>query len=263
MRPLSARNPRIQRLGRLARRPGERAEQRALLVEGPTLLATALDAGAAVAEVYVDEVARDRPAVAEVIDRLDSQVTPWLVPTGVLDRVGDATTSQGTIAVIDWEPASTPDPALAPFILVLAEVGDPGNAGTLLRAAVAAGAGAVVVAGGVDPTNPKVVRSSAGALFWVPVAVADDPASALANLGDSGYRRVGAAVRDGVAYDRADLAAPIAVVVGNEAHGLATEVVDRLDGTVTIPMAGPTESLNVAMAGTLLCFEVLRRHRSA
>lgn len=263
MRPLSARNPRIQRLGRLARRPGERAEQRALLVEGPVLLGSALDAGAAIDEVFVDEAAIERPSVAEVLDRLDPTVVSWVVPAGVLDRVGDAATSQGTIAVVGWEPAPLPEPGAAPFVVVLAEVGDPGNAGTIVRAAVAAGAGAVVVAGGVDPSNPKVVRSSAGALFAVPVSVSDDPADALDSLGAAGYRIVGTVVRDGTPYDRADLGVPLAVVLGNEAHGLAPSLVERLDEAITIPMAGPTESLNVAMAGTIVCFEVLRRRRLA
>lgn len=261
MRPLSARNPRIQRLGRLARRPGERAEQRALLVEGPVLLGTALDAAVPVDEVYVDEAALDRPAVAAVLDRLDPAVDVWAVPPGVLDRVGDAATSQGTVAVVPWSPSPLPEPITAPFVVVLAEVADPGNVGTLVRAAVASGAGAVVAAGGVDPSSPKVVRSSAGAILSVPITVVGDPASAVAALAAAGYRTVGTVVRDGEPYDRAPLRPPLAVVLGNEAHGLAPEVVGALDHAVTIPMAGPTESLNVAMAGTIVCFEVLRQQR--
>ena len=85
----------------------------------------------------------------------------------------------------------------------------------------------------------------------------------VAALSDAGYRTVGTVVRDGTPYDEADLDAPVAVVLGNEAHGLPAAVAERLDLLVTIPMAGPTESLNVAMAGTLLCFEVLRRRGRA
>ena len=261
MRPLSARNPRVNTLARLARRREDRADQRALLVEGPVLLATALDAGAEVVDVYVHDDALDRPAVAAVLARLDPAVVPWVVPSGTLERVGDVRTSQGVISVIRQRDAPWPSPAATSFVLVLAEVADPGNAGTLIRAAAAAGAGAVVLAGGVDPTNLKVVRASAGALFGIDVVTAPTPVDALARLSTAGYRIVGTVVRDGQPHDEADLTGPVALVVGNEAHGLGPEVVAVLDRAITIPMAGPTESLNVAMAGTIVCFEVLRQRR--
>ena len=261
MRPLSARNPRVLRLAKLARRHEERDQQRALLVEGPVLLATAIDAGADVVEVYVHDDAVDRPAVADVLARLGPQVIPWVVPSGTLDRVGDVVTSQGVISIVRRDQPAWPTPDAASFVLVLADVADPGNAGTLVRAAAAAGAGAVVVAGGVDPSSPKVVRASAGAVFGIDVVTASSATDALATLSASGYALAGTVVRDGAAYDTVDLTGPVAVVVGNEAHGLDPSLVDALDLAVTIPMAGPTESLNVAMAGTVICFEVLRQRR--
>ncbi|QXC61901.1 RNA methyltransferase [Aquihabitans sp. G128] len=261
MRPLSARNPRIQRLARLARRGEERAAQRALLVEGPVLLGTALDAQVPLVDVYVDEAAWDRGAVAAVLERLPASVEPWLVPPGVLDRVGDAATSQGITAVVERREPPWPTPAATPFVLVLAEVSDPGNAGTLIRAAAAAGAGAVVVGGGVDPSSPKVVRSSAGAIFGIDVVDTLSSFDSVAKLRALGYRTAGMVVRDGTPHDAADLTGPLAVVLGNEAHGLSPELVATLDQQLTIEMAGPTESLNVAMAGTVVCFEVLRQRR--
>jgi TrmH family RNA methyltransferase len=259
MRPLSARNPRVQRLARLVRRREERAGQRALVVEGPTLVAAALDGGLRVRDAYVDAEAVDHPAVLDVLERLGPDVEVWELPTGVLDRVGDVAASQGIVAVVERPEASWPVPEAAPFVVVLAELADPGNVGTLIRAAVAAGAGAVVVAGGVDPTSPKVVRSSAGACFAVPVVDGPPPGEALARLRGDGYRTAAAVVRDGIPHTEADLATPLALVLGSEAHGLDAEVADAADLRVTIAMAGPAESLNVAMAGTVLCFEVLRR----
>lgn len=261
MRPLSARNPRVQRLGRLARRRGERDEQRALLVEGPVLVSTALDAGVEISELYVDEAALAAPAITALVQRLDETADVWLLPPGVLDRVGDAATSQGVAAVAVWDDGAWPTPDRVPFVLVLADVADPGNAGTLIRTAVAAGAGSVVCAGGVDPTSPKVVRSSAGALFSVDVVRAGSVADAVTRLSDAGYLTVGTVVDGADAYDTVDLTGPVAVVLGNEAHGLAADVASELGRLVTIPMAGPTESLNVAMAGTVVCFEVLRQRR--
>ena len=259
MRPLSARNPRVQRLARLAKRREERIEQRALLVEGPVLLGTALDGGATVVDVFVDESAVHDPAVADVVGRLPDDVVPWVLPRGVLDRVGDATVSQGVTAVVEKRDPPWPTPSSTRFVLVLVDVADPGNVGTLVRAAAAAGAGAVVVAGGADPSSPKVVRSSAGAVFGVDVISGAAPGEVGGRLRSLGYRTIGTSVRHGMPYHEADLTGAVALVLGNEAHGLGFDVVGHLDDLVTIPMAGPTESLNVAMAGTLLAFEVRRQ----
>ena len=117
------------------------------------------------------------------------------------------------------------------------------------------------MAGGLDPTSPKVVRSSAGAVFAVDLVTATGAVEAVSRLDGLGYRTVGTTVAGGEPYDRVDLTGPVAVVLGNEAHGLAPEVVEVLQRVVTVPMAGPTESLNVAMAGTLVVFEVLRQRR--
>ena len=261
MRPLSARNPRVQRLTKLVKRREERAEQRALVVEGPVFVAGALDAGLDVLDVYVDEAAASRPAVSALIDRLPAETSVWSLPAGVLDRVGDVTTSQGVLAVVSQRETAWPVPDEAPFVLVLAGLQIPGNVGKLIRAAAAAGAGAVVVAGGVDPTNPKVVRASAGALFGIDVVTVPSPEDALERLQVDGYRIATTVVDGGEPYDTADLSGPIAVVLGSEAHGADGASVAAADLLVTIPMAGPTESLNVAMAGTIVCFEVLRRVR--
>lgn len=262
MRPLSARNPRVRRLARLARRPEERAGERALLVEGPTLVAEAVAAGAEVVEVFVADDAVGRPEVAAALAALPPSTVAWSVPAGVLDRVGDVATSQGMVAVVARPEASWPIPERTTLVLVLVEVADPGNVGTMLRSAVAAGAGAVVCCGGVDPTAPKVVRASAGAWFATEVVRAPDPEGTLDRLRAAGYATVGTVVRDATPFDQVDLAGPTALVIGSEAHGLAASVVDRLDRTVTIPMAGPTESLNAAMAATLVCFEALRQRRA-
>lgn len=261
MRPLSARNPRIQRLTRLVKRRDERAEQRALVVEGPVFVAGALDAGLDLLDVYVDEAAAVRPNVAELLDRLPEETPVWVLAGGVLDRIGDVTTSQGVLAVVSQRENAWPVPDEAPFVLVLAGLQIPGNVGTLIRAATAAGAGAVVVAGGVDPTNPKVVRSSAGALFGIDVVTAPSPAGAVEQLRAAGYRIATTVVDGGEPYDQVDLLGPVALVLGSEAHGVEDAVAEAADLLVTIPMAGPTESLNVAMAGTVLCFEVLRQRR--
>ncbi|MCU1455644.1 MAG: methyltransferase [Acidimicrobiales bacterium] len=228
------------------------------------MVAEALAAGWAFEDAFVEAAARARRGTAEVVAALvAADVAVWEVPDGTLDRMGDAATAQGVVAVVRSSAGAWPDPATSSLVLVLVDVADPGNAGTLLRAAEAAGAGAVVFAGrSVDPTNPKCVRSSAGALFHVAVVVEPDAKAALERVGRAGYRRVSTLVRGATPYDAADLTGPVAVVVGNEAHGLEAGLEACVDEAVSIPMVGRSESLNVAMAGSIICFEVLRQRRT-
>jgi TrmH family RNA methyltransferase len=141
------------------------------------------------------------------------------------------------------------------LVLVAAGVADPGNLGTMLRSAEAAGAaGLVTTAGSVDPWNPKCVRAAAGALARVRVAPDVDPAE----LRHLGVTLVGTAAAGGRAYtEPGALAAPLALVLGSEAHGLPADV--PVDRVVSIPHAGRAESLNVAMAATVLAFEAARQ----
>lgn len=191
----------------------------------------------------------------------------WELPVGALARIGAVTTAQGVVAVARQPAPDAAVPTAAGtkgLVLVLAGVADPGNAGTLLRAAEAAGASTVVFCdGAVDPTNPKCVRASAGALFHVPVVVADEATATLRQLGASGFRRYGTVPYGGRPYDEIDTRGPLALVLGNEAHGLAPALLEEIDEIVSIPMVGRSESLNVAMAGSVICFDVLRRRRAA
>jgi TrmH family RNA methyltransferase len=179
------------------------------------------------------------------------------VAPGVIGRVATTVTPQPVLAVAPR--CDVPFDAVAArttFAVVLAGLADPGNVGTILRSADAAGADAVVLTeGSVDVFNPKVVRASAGALFRVPVVVDVPPAQ----LGALGVPLLGAVAAGGVPYDVAPLDRPCALLLGSEAHGLPDGL--ALDGLVSIPHVGRAESLNVAMAATVLCFEVARRRR--
>jgi TrmH family RNA methyltransferase len=193
---------------------------------------------------------------------------PGSLKDGVLEKVGTTRTPQPVLAVA---PIVRPGPevlAREGLVVVGTVISDPGNLGTILRSAEAAGVAAVVLGpGSVDAYNPKVVRASAGAIFGIPVLEAASEGwssvEALDALGALGRQRLGAVASGARSYDAADLARPTALVLGNEAHGLAPEVAARLDGTIAIPMAGATESLNVAMAATVVCFEVARQRRAA
>ena len=125
------------------------------------------------------------------------------------------------------------------------------------------GHGEIKCGGGVDPWNPKVVRASAGAIFGVPLVEDGDPLEVLEMLSSRGVRALGTIARGGDAPDALNLASGVALVLGNEAHGLPEEVADLLDGSVTIPMAGVSESLNVGVAGSILLFESARQRAAA
>jgi len=261
---LSARNPKVKELRRLLGRRSARREAGRFVVEGPTLVGDAIAAGLVLEAVYREEgtTGSGYPTGPEA-PRVDPGIPVHVVGPGVLQQVGSTVAPQPLLAVVRCNDRSL-DAAVAAAgarpVLVLAGVSDPGNAGTLLRSAEAAGAGAVVFAGNaVEPFNPKVVRASAGSLFRIPFTIETSLASAVSALRDAGRAILGTVAHGGVPHDRVDLVEPLALVLGNEAHGLPSTI--EVDSFVTVPTEGRAESLNVAMAGTVVLFEAARQRR--
>lgn len=146
------------------------------------------------------------------------------------------------------------------LIVVLSQIRDPGNAGTLIRSAAASGCGGVVFsAGSVDPFGPKTLRAAAGSVFHTPLVTKVDLADAVDRLRESGYALVGADARSEHSLYELDLTRPTAVVLGNESWGLADVDAADLDVVAGIPMPGSIESLNVGVAGSLFLFEAARQ----
>ncbi len=233
------------------------------MLEGPRLVADALDRGAGIECVYVGPNASR--AFAELLARVDAAGLPVReLKDGVLEKLGSTRTPQPVLAVAAIPPSPALDAISPGLVVVSVDVQDPGNLGTVVRSAEAAGATAVVVGRGeqgVDPWSPKVVRGSAGAVLGVPVVVADDPAEAVGTLRARGFRAVGADGTASTTYTDTDLTGSIALVIGSEAHGLPPAVVAVLDVVVSIPMAGATESLNAGVAASILMFEAARQAR--
>jgi RNA methyltransferase, TrmH family len=265
MPPLAARNPEIQSLRRLLRRRSARSDAGRYVIEGPRLVAEAIDAGVVIDAVYLPDGETGDELDALVVRCRAAGIAVRPVAAGVIEHVASTQSPQPALAIAAPAPA-TLDAVLAtdavPFVLVLHDVADPGNAGTLLRVAEAVGAG-VVACGphAVDVHNPKVVRASAGSLFRVPVVEHLDVAGAFDALRSRGVRIVATALDGAADLDALDLREPVALVLGNEAHGLPPEVLATVDVAVRIPMRGAVESLNVAMAGTVLAFEGARQRR--
>lgn len=214
--------------------------------------------------VYVESGAAvgPDPSLAAVIDAASAAgVAVVALAPGAMGRVATTVAAQPVVAEVELRPASLADAVGSVgqgYVVVLVDVSDPGNAGTLLRSAEAFGAAAVVACDGcVDLFNPKVVRSSGGSLFRLPVAVDVSWVHVVDALGDAGVRRLGAVARDGADPAEADLSR-CAIFLGAEAHGLPPDLEAVLDGVLTLPMPGPSESLNVGVAGSLLCYEASR-----
>ena len=232
------------------------------MAEGVEVVACGLAAGAVPEALFVAaEAAGDREVSTVVADGLAAGGRAFTLGPGVADKVADTVTPHplfGVFAMTDVALEDLGSPSLA---VVCVDVRDPGNAGTVLRTCDAAGVEAVLFcAGSVDPFNPKTVRSSAGSIFHVDLAVVPETARALAWLRAAGVRVFGTAP-SGTDYLSSDLRGPSAFVFGNEKAGLDASLLATLDATLAIPMTGRAESLNVGIACAVLCFEAVRQRR--
>ncbi len=253
----STANPRIVAAAKLTERK-ERQKQGRFLVEGLQALHMALDGGWEPLEVFFCEALFTGTAAPELLERF-AQTSATLVPVAphVLERLSEREVPQGIVASFalrhfHLEDLSWSDPAL---MVVLDRIRDPGNLGTLLRTADAVGAAALLLLPpAVDPFDPRAVRASMGSLFNLPLVVADDGHRALQALRARGLRLLGADAHRGVAWGTGLWSGSVALVLGNEAQGLAPELLPLITDWVHLPMYGKADSLNVAVAGGVLMY---------
>ncbi|MDV3129703.1 RNA methyltransferase [Mycobacterium sp. 21AC1] len=245
---------------KLHRHVGRRRAAR-FLAEGHNLVEAALRRGV-VSEVFATEAALER------FRSLLADVPVQLVTERAAKALSDTVTPVGLVAVCSL-PETTLDDVLADtptppgLIAVAVAMSEPGNAGTLIRAADAMGAVAVVLAGhSVDPYNSKCLRASAGSIFAIPVVSEPDSAGVVDRLQAAGLQVLAATVDGEVSLDAADLAAPTAWLFGPEAHGLPVELAAKADHRVHIPMRGNAESLNIAAAASICLYQSATAHRS-
>jgi RNA methyltransferase, TrmH family len=247
----SVRNDRVKAVAALHRKK-ERDATGLYLVEGPNAVGEALVDGA-VEDVYVTDDLADR--------YLDLEVGVTVVAEHVMEKLSDARSPQGVVAVARRRAAPLEDVLGHGFVVVLHEVADPGNAGAIIRTADAAGAAGVVLStGSVDPWNPKAVRAAAGSLTHLDLVVDVDTEDVIDACRAVGQRIIGLDAGGHVDVDDPDATAPpVALVFGAEAHGLPDRILDRLDLVVAVPRYGRAESLNLAAAVAVTTFAVARR----
>lgn len=260
----SARNPRIVEARKLSQRK-HRQEQGRFLVEGLQLLHMALDAGARPVEVFYCEEqfgGDEAPALLRRFQQTDADAIA--VSPGVMQSLSERDTPQGLVAAFALFEARLDQLQLSggELVVVLDRLQDPGNMGTVIRTADAAGAAAVVlIEPCVDPFDLKTVRGSMGSLFNLPMARIADAPELFAALRRCGLCIVGADAQLGQAWGQGVLHGGVALVLGNEARGLSEDVRGHIDAWARLPIAGKAESLNVAVAGGVLMYEWLRLNR--
>lgn len=254
------RSPRVRAVAKLAKK-AQRAETGMFLLEGPQAVAEALTyRPQLLVELYATPTALER-YVDIAATAVDAGVDVEYVSEEVLQAMADTVTPQGFVAVCHQFPTAVKDVfAEQPkLIAVLEEVRDPGNLGTIVRAADSAGADAVILTGrSVDLYNPKVVRSTTGSIFHLPVAVDADLDDILSRCRAGGIQSVAADVKGDdllVFRNAGKLAQPTAWVFGNEARGLSDEVLAKVDYSVAVPIYGQAESMNLATAASVCLYE--------
>lgn len=260
----SLQNPRVKQLVRLRdRRP--RDEAGVFLVEGYREIRRALECRVPLQELYFAPdwfLGENEPALLAQAEAAGARLCE--LTREAFAKVAYRERPDGLLAVApQWKRtlADLPAPAGAPFLLVVEAIEKPGNLGTILRGADAAGCDAVLVCDPVtDPFNPNVVRASTGVLFSVPLVV-ETGARVHAWLKARGIRIVATTPAADRLYTEADLGGPLAIVMGSEQYGLSEFWLRHADLPVRIPMAGQADSLNVAMATIITLFEAVRQRR--
>jgi RNA methyltransferase, TrmH family len=267
--PLTAGNARVKEARKLSRR-SVRSERRLFLADGPKCVEAALAVDGCVVEVFATVEATERYAAWR------DEAPAWaVVDDRALGSLSDSVTPAGVVAVCRFVDVAWPlveegrSPVTKPghprLVAICADVRDPGNAGTVIRTADAAGADAVVLAGSsVDAYNPKTVRASVGSLFHLPVVVEPDVAAAVAAARASGLTVLAADGDGETSLDDAGdlLGRRTAWLFGNEAWGLLPEVAALADHRIRIPIHGRAESLNLSTAAALCLYATASAHRS-
>ena len=256
----SKQNARLKELRKALDHPG-RHERGLVGIEGPNLIGEALRAGLRVDCLFVGG---ESPAVAIEDLQAIADMDILLCPGDILDSFVTTESPQPSAALVEmpnwtWANVLGTGNGITPLIVVLAGIQDPGNLGTIIRSAEAFGAaGVVCLPGTVNAWNPKAVRASAGSVFRLPVLSAGEEET-LEQLRGAGVRVLATTAQGAQAADMVDLARPVALVIGNEGNGIPVDLAAQADGAITIPCPGPVESLNAAVAASVLLYEGARQ----
>lgn len=258
----STSNAKIKRLVQLKKKRKARDEEGVFLVEGIRMFRET--PAERLAEVYVSQSFYERELKTAGQMHAAGSVRPEVLSDSVFSYVSDTKTPQGVLCVVRQMDYTLGDVTggSAPHLLILDNLQDPGNLGTIMRAAEGAGVTGILMSSGcVDMYNPKVIRSTMGSVYRVPFYSAPDLADAIAKVKEKGIVAYAAHLEGSRDYDKEDYRKPCAFFIGNEGSGLRREIAAAADHYIKIPMCGQVESLNAAVASAVLMFEVQRQRR--
>ena len=252
----------------LMEKPSLRRESGLYVVDGPKMCVEI--PVELLEEVFVSEVLLSSAEQMERLSPLLSRKGYETVTEREMKQISDTVTPQGVLALVRQKRprgigdilGSIEKAGRTGLLILLEGVQDPGNAGTILRSAEAAGADAVICDRGcADVYSPKAVRSTMGAVFRLPVLRLEDIFPAVDRLKDTGYEILAAHLKAEEDYDRTDLTVPCCILIGNESRGLSDRLSDCATKLIRIPMEGRTESLNASVAASVIMFEAARQRR--
>lgn len=266
----STSNPQVKELSRLMKKKRARDEAGVFLAEGPRMVRELLEDDSwqdQIEKIYLSESFAARQNEGLFFPETGGErYRAEIVSDTVYARISDTKTPQGILAVVRRREYGMEtvmgEQADRAHILVLDNLQDPGNLGTIFRTAEAAGATGILLSSDcVDIYNPKVIRSTMGAVFRMPFLYVNDLTGTIGELKKAGIRIYAAHLEGKNAYDREDYREGCAFLIGNEGNGLRNEVAECADCRIRIPMEGKAESLNAAVAAAVLMFEVSRQRR--
>lgn len=268
----STANRQMKQIVKLLTKSKERREQQCFVAEGIRMFMET--PATRIVKVYVSESFYEQEKNRKLLEK--KQVEYEVVADRVFDSISDTVTPQGVLVLVRIREITleqllnhrkkklTENPQQSFTYLVLENLQDPGNLGTMLRTAEGAGvAGIIATRTTVDLYNPKVIRSTMGSVYRMPYIVVDDLSAAVQQMQAEGITVYAAHMNDSLSYDEADYTKDTAFLIGNEGNGLTDEISNLADSYLHIPMAGKVESLNASMAAGILMYEAARQKRKA
>lgn len=261
LRPITSRQNALVKELRQAFFEGEPTSEGGVAIEGVRIIEEAVRSGLRFQAVFFSESGRKH--AARLLPQISHQTQALLLPDSVFSSAVSTETPQGVAALVKLKPAKLEDLLDAtggvPLLVGVAGIQDPGNLGTIIRSAEAFGARGVLLGEKtVHPTNPKVVRASAGSAFREPL-IQVKLADAIARMKQHDLKVVASSSHKGKPLDQLNLRGPLALLIGNEGAGLPAEVLAQADELVTIPHSSRVESLNAGIAASIMLYEIARQ----
>ncbi len=258
----STANVKVKRIVSLQKKRRLRTEEAVFLVEGIRMFREVPQER--ISEVYVSDVfyRKERETLERVLS--GTRIKAEILSEQVFAHLSDTKTPQGVLCVVKRREYSLKEmlKSRCPFLLVLDNLQDPGNVGTIIRTAEGAGATGIILSrDSADVYNPKTIRSTMGSVYRVPFCYAEDMQLVLDKINGAGICTFAAHLDGKRVYDEADYRKPCAFLIGNEGSGLRNDVAEKAKEYIRIPMLGHVESLNAAVAASVLMFEAAKQRR--